>query len=201
MSLREALEARRRRLNHRGTRVTDSGGRVTLEERVEGGRFEAREVGRAEGFVVDTSPDLQVATVLSDLFMGSQDVAVSDDLLKKHRITHVLSVGVEVERVSEGVRYFFVQALALPEFSIRSLFEHCFAIIDSAREEGGRVLVHCNAGISRSAAVVIAYLMHDKNVTFQQAYDYLKKLRPSIRPNEGFIMQLKVFDQVMSMST
>ena len=51
---------------------------------------------------------------------------------------------------------------------------------------GGGVLVHCFAGVSRSATCVIAYLMQEKEMSFEQAFSYASKRRPVIFPNMGF---------------
>jgi len=71
------------------------------------------------------------------------------------------------------------------------------AFIHDAARSGGRVLVHCTAGISRSAAVTIAYLMtHGSGVrgvetmTLQQAYALLKAARSCVSPNLNFMGQL-----------
>ena len=53
------------------------------------------------------------------------------------------------------------------------------------------MLVHCNAGVSRSAAIVIAYLMYSQHLNYQQAFDLVKSKRPAIRPNDGFVAELK----------
>lgn len=57
-------------------------------------------------------------------------------------------------------------------------------------EKGHTVLVHCAAGISRSASVVIAYLMMTYDMPFRAAYGYVKARRPIINPNPGFMHQL-----------
>ena len=61
-------------------------------------------------------------------------------------------------------------------------------------KNGGNVLVHCVAGISRSASVVLAYLMWKENMSFEEALEYLKGLRPIVEPNDGFVKQLKDFE-------
>jgi len=48
------------------------------------------------------------------------------------------------------------------------------------------VLVHCHMGVSRSATVVIAYLMKYFHMTHREAYNFVKKKRSVINPNEGF---------------
>ena len=49
-----------------------------------------------------------------------------------------------------------------------------------------RVLVHCGFGVSRSASLVIMFLMKQWNVSYDEAYDYVKACREIIEPNEGF---------------
>lgn len=57
----------------------------------------------------------------------------------------------------------------------------------------GVVLVHCNAGVSRSSSVVIGYLMQTEALSFEDAYDQVKLARPSIHPNRGFHQQLQSY--------
>lgn len=65
---------------------------------------------------------------------------------------------------------------------------------ESVRESGGKVLIHCRAGISRSATVCIAYLMYAGRLTLDHAHDYLKRCRPLISPNLNFMRQLAEFE-------
>jgi protein-tyrosine phosphatase len=57
----------------------------------------------------------------------------------------------------------------------------------------GNVLVHCQAGISRSCTIVIAYLMQQMYISFGEAYKIVIAKRPIAYPNKGFIRQLKNF--------
>ena len=67
-------------------------------------------------------------------------------------------------------------------------------LIDEKVEQGKRVLIHCQCGVSRSASLVVAYGMY-KNPTLsvQQAYDAVKKRSKWIGPNMNLIMQLQEF--------
>ena len=65
---------------------------------------------------------------------------------------------------------------------------------DDVAAEGGKVLVHCRAGVSRSATVCIAYLMHKQGISLDAAFDQVLVKRPVIDPNLNFIQQLQRFE-------
>ncbi|KAF7264751.1 hypothetical protein GWI33_022477 [Rhynchophorus ferrugineus] len=60
---------------------------------------------------------------------------------------------------------------------------------------GGRILVFCVAGVSRSATLCIAYLMKYHQLTLLEAFDHVKKIRPKIHPNCGFFQQLMDYEK------
>ena len=60
-----------------------------------------------------------------------------------------------------------------------------------------KVFVHCAAGESRSATIVIAYLMWNKKMTFDKAYNFVKQKRYRIYPNFGFRQQLQMFEKLL----
>ena len=59
------------------------------------------------------------------------------------------------------------------------------------------MLVHCAAGVSRSASVVVAYLMYKKGLSLDDALDFVKSKRECVDPNFGFREQLQIFDQIL----
>jgi hypothetical protein len=66
---------------------------------------------------------------------------------------------------------------------------------DKVRETNGSVLVHCLAGISRSPTVAIAYVMRHLQMTFDDAFRYVKSKRSSISPNFNFLGQLLEYER------
>lgn len=67
-------------------------------------------------------------------------------------------------------------------------------IMDDRVQQGKRVLVHCQCGVSRSASLIVAYgLYKDPQVSVQDAYDRAKKRSRWIGPNMNLIMQLQEF--------
>lgn len=62
--------------------------------------------------------------------------------------------------------------------------------IDKAVASGGRVMVHCHEGRSRSVSLCLAYLVTRENRPLSKAFDFIKSRRPEARPNAGFWKQL-----------
>lgn len=87
-----------------------------------------------------------------------------------------------------------IEILDVPETKLGDYFQECFDFIDKSREDGG-CLVHCNAGVSRSASVCIAYLMYRKKMRFADALELTKSVKKDVRPNDGFMVQLKLYDE------
>jgi protein-tyrosine phosphatase len=72
-----------------------------------------------------------------------------------------------------------------PNAPLSKHFDKVADDIDSIGSAGGKVLVHCVAGISRSSTLCIAYLMKYKKMTLIEAHGLVKKKRPIIRPNNA----------------
>eukprot|EP00345_Euplotes_harpa_P004067 CAMPEP_0168331516 /NCGR_PEP_ID=MMETSP0213-20121227/8380_1 /TAXON_ID=151035 /ORGANISM="Euplotes harpa, Strain FSP1.4" /LENGTH=86 /DNA_ID=CAMNT_0008335307 /DNA_START=185 /DNA_END=445 /DNA_ORIENTATION=- len=71
------------------------------------------------------------------------------------------------------------------ESNIKKHFYTCIKFIDSALEADEHVLVHCAAGVSRSPTMVIAYLMHKNQWTFEKAFAFVKNKRSCVDPNSA----------------
>lgn len=84
-----------------------------------------------------------------------------------------------------------------PNEDITKYFEQSYKIIEEAHSMRKGVFVHCNAGVSRSPTIVIAYMMRKYGMTFQQAFDFVKAKRPCVNPRELFIQQLKVYEKAL----
>nr|CAD7393552.1 unnamed protein product [Timema cristinae] len=200
MSLLDKINHQKRKLRGCEIHVTTPEGKTFKEQILSDGSILTSEShkSRGYGFVVDTKPDFQVAQVLPGLCMGSQDVAQDTKLLAINQITHVLSLGVKVDTVPSIV-YRYEEVLDTPEYCLQSILEPCFMFIDEGRRRGC-VFVHCNAGVSRSAALVIAYLMK-QGLSFKEAHSHLKKARSVIKPNSGFVAQLLMYEGMLKDKT
>ncbi|XP_011154898.1 dual specificity protein phosphatase 19 [Harpegnathos saltator] len=184
MDLQDLIAKKKLSLKSCKTMITDSLGN---KYEVEQGRVKKLERGLP--FVVDEKPDLQVASVIPGLYLSSQDPVVCSDILKKYKIGHILSIGINISEKFDDIRYYNSDLLDLPESDIMPSIKECVDIIHANRKEN--ILVHCNAGVSRSPAIIIAYLMTTMKLSYNEAYEKVKGARSCIKPNDGFVRQLQ----------
>lgn len=80
-----------------------------------------------------------------------------------------------------------------------NLVQHFPAVtrfIRAALDNGDGVLVHCQAGVSRSATLVAAYLMaQEPGLDVDQAVARVRKVRPQVEPTETFLQQLEMYER------
>ncbi|XP_077298073.1 MAP kinase-specific phosphatase [Arctopsyche grandis] len=192
MSFLEQLKSKKSVLKDTKTVITQADGKSYVEDsnmrRLGLDAEEMKEKPMTHGFVVDNSPDKVPSEVIRGLYIGSQD-CVEYDVISSNKISHILSIGIfpgipEVHRLC-------IPCLDLPETDIAIVLNRTNAYIRDKLENGGNVLVHCNAGVSRAAMVVIGFLIMEKYYSFTDAYNLVKSKRSCIQPNVGFVTQLK----------
>mmetsp|Transcript_25359 Transcript_25359/g.22406 ORF Transcript_25359/g.22406 Transcript_25359/m.22406 type:complete len:153 (+) Transcript_25359:96-554(+) len=82
-----------------------------------------------------------------------------------------------------------------PSFILSKYFKECFDYIHKERSKGRNVLVHCMAGVSRSATIVIGYIMTYYGKDMKTAFNMVLEKRRCIGPNYGFRSQLEVYEK------
>jgi len=103
---------------------------------------------------------------------------------------HYLSMWEEIVACTRTQHQFLRIEDAVDE-DISELFSPACEFLEQARIAGSRVIVHCLAGRSRSAAIVLAYLMRCHGKTLYDGFMMVKNKRPAILPNVGFWKQLR----------
>lgn len=132
---------------------------------------------------------------MEGLFLGSVGAAYTNSALKARKITHILTVcDCLPPKFPSEFTYKVIEIVDEPSVRISAHFKDTGEFIHEAIKNGGVVLVHCFAGVSRSASVVIAYLMRYHGMSYMQAFTHVKTRRPWICPNYGFVNQLKRYD-------
>ncbi|XP_057811063.1 protein-tyrosine-phosphatase MKP1-like isoform X2 [Salvia miltiorrhiza] len=136
--------------------------------------------------------DKECSRILDHIYLGGDAIAKNREILRQRKITHVLNcVGfVCPEYFSNELEYKTLWLQDSPSEDITSILYDVFDYFEDIREQGGRVLVHCCHGVSRSTSLVIAYLMWKEGQSFDDAFQHVKAARGVTNPNVGFACQL-----------
>ncbi|XP_048359215.1 dual specificity protein phosphatase 13-like [Sphaerodactylus townsendi] len=146
--------------------------------------------------------DNHVDQVWPNLYLGDAWAARSKTVLLDLGITHILNAADGPYNINTGARYYKdlpveyygVQAFDDTSFDISIFFRDAANFIHEALKTGeGKVFVHCAMGLSRSATLVLAYLMIHENLTLVDALRSVD-LHRGICPNTGFLSQLRALD-------
>ncbi|XP_023441212.1 dual specificity protein phosphatase 18 isoform X2 [Dasypus novemcinctus] len=132
-----------------------------------------------------------LSQITSSLYISSGVAANNKLMLSRSHITTVINVSVEVvNTIYEDIRYVQVPVADAPSTRLCDFFDPIADHIHGVGLEQGRTLLHCAAGVSRSATLCLAYLMKYHAMSLLDAHMWTKSCRPIIRPNNGFWEQL-----------
>lgn len=152
---------------------------------------------RAVNFV-GRSERMQISKCIEGIYLSSQETAKDFNRLKQIGITHIVNMAVATGVGSvfpDHFIYHSIDAVDAATEDLRQYFDEALNFIRNAIEKSGKVLVHCNCGVSRSATLVIAYIMKYESKTFSESFMQVQSVRQFICPNEGFVEQLQQFEK------
>lgn len=145
----------------------------------------------------------QAHTIINGrLYLGPAHAASDEGAVAADGITHILNITKEIPKQQySGVTVCHLSCWDSPQqrlpFEEASVFiDQCLLNDEATNDEATtssvrrKCLVHCNAGQSRSASIILYYLM-TRGHRLKQSYDYVKSRKPDIRPNFGFCSQLQ----------
>lgn len=129
--------------------------------------------------------------IIPGLYLGSLQAAIIPEYLNAHNISAILQVCPAYnEQLDLDIERLIIPVEDTPETNLFELFIDMCEWIDERLKKNLNVLIHCRAGISRSATIVIAYIMWKNNLKKDDAYYFVKLRRNCICPNIGFNLQL-----------
>ncbi|KAF7646584.1 hypothetical protein LDENG_00185090 [Lucifuga dentata] len=162
-----------------------------------------------EFLLTDRQPTGHLNEVWPNLYIGNEVAARDKGTLHSLGITHIVNAAHGPPSPSPGlcfyvntgprfyrdmsVDYYGVEADDAIEFILSPFFYPTARYIRAALAMGGRVFVHCLMGVSRSATLVLAFLMIAEGLRLQDAVAAVR-LHRDICPNPGFLLQLRSLD-------
>lgn len=130
--------------------------------------------------------------IIPRLFLGDFCAASNEETMKQFDV--IINMTKEKSLEIESKLHIQIPSEDVPNFEILPILNWVVPKIVQFLEEGKKVFVHCKAGISRSATVVIACLMRIKNISSDEAIAFVKTKRvQKTSPNFGFLFALMCF--------
>lgn len=135
----------------------------------------------------------EVSKISQRIFISNIDSAENIELLEEHRITHILSLAIDPGFIKYPTKFKYLQTTQINDHptsaqQLKSFLLEAHQFIHTALLQAPhhRVLVHCIAGVSRSATVVAAYFCLLSKIPPLIIIDKMKTRRAVINPNSGF---------------
>ena len=149
-------------------------------------------------FVLPTGENANL--ILPNLWLGNAKAARDEDFLKQNNIFTVFNCSKDIPFHPLAKRCYRVPVDDnLRQDEIRNLELWSFEIIAKLCKEikaGHTVLVHCAAGMQRSAAVVAMYLIATQRISSEEAMAYIREKRPiAFMPMANFHPAIRGFER------
>jgi len=132
--------------------------------------------------------------IIPNLFLGSSFNAYNKNELDKKNINIILNITDEIDNFYEGKNNLIYYKFPIRDNNlddISSILNESYNVIEHHLELGDRILVHCYMGASRSASVVIHYIMKKYGVSYDHTVKLVKRGRPVVNLTEKFQNTLK----------
>lgn len=133
----------------------------------------------------------------SKIYLGSKQASNRDaaDALERLQIKGIVNCTNNLPCYHRpSIYYCCVPVNDVETANISEYFWDAASFMHHLVSQGESMLVHCQFGVSRSATIVMAFLMRYHNVTRDEAFVWVKRKRPKINPNDGFWKQLGAFE-------
>jgi hypothetical protein len=134
------------------------------------------------------------------LYVSGWLIAEDWEALSSRGITHVINASSSVSKCPfpDRIHYLPLSMEDSRTESIQCYIPICIDFIEHAIAVGGRVLIHCMEGVSRSCTIAIAYIMWLNKWTYSAGQEFVQSYRPVCQPNTGFICQLLDYEKVLN---
>ncbi|KAG7235753.1 hypothetical protein INR49_002255 [Caranx melampygus] len=148
--------------------------------------------------IIPTLISVVMHLVEAGLYIGTAADLNDRQALEDAAITHILSVDsvdpAFLLPAECGFHRKWINVLDEATSDLLSHIENCILFIKEAMDGGQAAIVHCQAGRSRSATIVTAFLMKRHQLSFNEAYHRLKSVKQDVQINSGFEEQLHLYE-------
>lgn len=145
--------------------------------------------------------------VMPHIWIGSSSSSMNRPALKQFELTHHLALtdaigdshSPECSSISDHCfkDRLLLQINDVEAQNIDEATAQCSAFIERAVHDGGRVLVNSTLGVSRSAAIICAYMIKNLHISYDEAISRVRAVRRNAKPNAGFEQQLRAYEHII----
>ena len=133
--------------------------------------------------------------ITDKIYLGSEEGLQEYDFLKAENINNIISIIPEFHKFPEEMK---MKCLNLTnENCLASSFlktlKECVEFI----ENSDKVFIYCSCGVDRSPTIIIGYLMWKTHSSYDEVYNYVKRKRNCIEPNNLSVMKLHKLDNLL----
>ena len=140
----------------------------------------------------DTNP---IDHIIDNIYLGDFRTADNMDILRQYNITHIINCAFNLpNKFPNEITYKRLDLRDEPDQPLIERLEEAYEFIKENKDKN--IFVHCVFGKSRSASVVIFYIMKEKKINFQEAKNFVKNIRSIVEPNSGFELELNKYYEV-----
>ena len=130
--------------------------------------------------------------IIDNIYLGDFRTADNIDILKEYNITHIINCAFNLpNKYPEQITYKRLELRDETDQPIIEKLEEAYQFIKENKDKN--IFVHCVFGKSRSASVVIFYIMKEKKLNFNEAKNIVKNIRQIVEPNSGFENELNSY--------
>lgn len=136
--------------------------------------------------------------IIDNIYLGSSYNSNNIYTIQKFGIEKIINVTQEIPSLFPEIEYLRIPIRDTRDSFIENYLENSYQFITKNNKH--QILIHCYMGASRSATVVIYYLMKHHKMSLEQALEYLQKKRPIININVNFVKELKDIENRINMT-
>lgn len=137
-----------------------------------------------------------ISHIYKNIYLGNANVAYTPEILKKYNIQAIVQA-LPISIPNNGIDEYLV--IPINDHPSENLLSHIPSFFEFMKKNKNKnILIHCMAGISRSASLVIAWLMYKFNFNYETSHKYVLSKRSIINPNPGFVEQLKKLENELN---
>ena len=128
--------------------------------------------------------------IIDNIYLGNAYNASNANIINKYNIKSIINVTSEIPNYYEkDINYFNIEILDNRENNFNKYqFDNVLKFIDT---QNNNILIHCYMGSSRSATIVVLYLMYKYNYSLEDAIEYIRNKREIVNINSNFIKNIQ----------